>query len=40
MEKSDWRFFLFPALKIRVDNVESERDVIEGKAKIIWDAFL
>jgi hypothetical protein len=40
MEKGDWRFFLLPALKIRVHNVESERDVRESKAKIIWDAFL
>lgn len=40
MEKGDWRLLLLSTLKIRLDNVTSERDGVEGQAKRVAIAFL
>lgn len=40
MEKGAGRFLLLTPLKIRLNNVASERDVVEGQAKIVANAFL
>jgi hypothetical protein len=40
MEKGIRWLFLFSSLKIRINNVESERDVIESEAKIILSSFI